>query len=132
MEKADKKTMSAAAGASSNTGDKVTLALIGQKLDILSSTYDRGHKELVDNNESDHKDLMDKIDKFAMDIKSIERVQAEHGVKIDNIVKDISENVKPDITRAQAGVDDVRTKYNWWSGINTVLATIAGLLGLKS
>ena len=117
--------MNAAASTGASTTDKITLAVISSQLAALSKQYEAGHEDIVE-----------RVDKTNETIKCIQIEQARHAVEIDNIKKDLADNIKPRIKDNTDDIESIQTKSNWWNGLNTALSVIAGALagffGLKS
>jgi hypothetical protein len=95
--------MSAAAQTTNNgNGDKITLALIGQKLDALAAEQREVLSVLKDQGRELHR------------LDNEECIQAE---KVDNLEKE---------------VEKLRNRDTLWSGINTIFAAIATIIGLRN
>ena len=87
-----------------NTGDKVTLALVVQKLDALSNLYDKGHKE-----------VMDEVRAIKDNVHTLDNEQCVQAEKVKTVEEE---------------VDKLRSRDTVWSIGNSVGAAIAGLLAL--
>lgn len=98
-----------AAGAT-NTGDKITLALLGQKVDAVIE----GQKA-----------ILDKMDSYGKEVHRIDTEQCVQAVKLINLESDITD-IEKDVDAAKKGIK-IDT---WLGGIATFLGTIASILGI--
>lgn len=96
----------------SNAGDRITLALIGQKLDAMAEA-----------NKSSHEDIISQLRCNAAAVGELQIAQGKHAIEIENIKKDINENIKPEIK-------SLRNRDTWWSSINSIMIAIATYLGI--
>ena len=93
--------MSAAASTGVST-DKITLAVISSQLAALSKQYEVGHEDIIERVDKTN----EAIQKTNETIKCIQIEQARHAVEIDNIKKDIADNIKP---RIKDNTDDIES-----------------------
>lgn len=70
----------------------------------------------------DVKKLSDKIDCITTDISTLQREGAVREVRIDTLDKD-QESIRTD-------VEKIKAENRWWSGANSIMAIIAGALGI--
>lgn len=107
-----------------NGNGRMTLALLGQKVDRLSDDV----REFIRKTE-ERRDIVDKL------LRELERTQAVEKERL-NISKEEEKCLRIDIDSANKKIDDIQTKTNWWNGANSALAlvasTIAAVIGKQS
>ena len=95
-----------------NNTDKITLAVLGSKLDALAKMVEQSVVEIRRASES-----MDAR------VRSLETCQSGVTTEISNI--------KEDMKTCEGKLDRLQTRDTWWNGINSIIGAIATALGLN-
>ena len=109
-----------------HNGNKVTIAVLGQKLDILSQIVKDGHAETREYRQQNEQRLRTVEERLI-------RCDVQMLAAQNEIAKLHSEDecLQKGVDQAKEAAAAANTRASWWNGVNTTLAVIAGIFGVR-